>query len=615
MSVLFQIVTAGDDVINSVYSVVEVDEQDIPVGEVQTLTYVGAFTRQGVKEHAFITVSGEMHSIPETDLETVYLDGLDCVPDDDSITIEDNGYGSEEVDYDSLKATDEDNNLQLGEQELVSDASTLIVQSVEEIDTPADLDGITFGLVTSEEPELEIQKDRIRTDLPLLDAKDVNDRLGGMESSIDGLEADKDDVNKAIAEMRAQMSELQSAMQRGEHLSAISESIRPEVAPMVDGLIDAFGDMVTQRSITIARSFRKMLAKMVEIYNEQSDSPLKVNGRLVDPSYNEEWDTAFTTDIFARICTSYSFMASKKKELEPAFEHVKQLLKEEIVKADMLERQWKDANEKITKIRDNFEAKNDPLLLSKYETAAAREIHLANTLAQYTAAGETFVLYCVEMKSYIHANRDTRSVTFTQSMVGEDKMTIFSSFEAVKSAMPWVAQWAIAEYTATQGITGKEKGIVEFTIIPMQVSFRSTKAYRITQRGARVSTVPLDEIITIDKPLAIPKKVIDIDLDAHTHKVGFDDVTEIEAATEVERDFDDIDNFQPIKKEEEKGLTFEDADVDTDVIEAAPVTKRRGITILTKGVHGKARPNPMNTPAKVRDHGGFVKPKKTRKFR
>ena len=106
MSVLFQIVTAGDDVINSVYSVVEVDEQDIPVGEVQTLTYVGAFTRQGVKEHAFITVSGEMHSIPETDLETVYLDGLDCVPDDDSITIEDNGYGSEEVDYDSFNATE-----------------------------------------------------------------------------------------------------------------------------------------------------------------------------------------------------------------------------------------------------------------------------------------------------------------------------------------------------------------------------------------------------------------------------------------------------------------------------------------------------------------------------
>jgi hypothetical protein len=257
-----------------------------------------------------------------------------------------------------------------------------------------------------------------------------------------------------------------------------------------------------------------MLASMLRVYMHGDERRLMIDGMAVNPQNCANWDAAFVADIFARLCVDYELTHREVRRARPEMERLTTGVREQAQGKEIAERKLRDAERTIENLR---RARSGGLTEDEAQDLRA-QIAAANTanaalqakLKEFTVPQQgAMVLYCKEANAFLNINRDKKTVTFTNAITGAGGVSIIPSFDLMKSAMAMVAQWTAAEVTTNKNMPQREKGVTEFTLVPMSMAFRAGRGYVVTQKGDNLTMRPVEEVVQVPVKIADPAPASD----------------------------------------------------------------------------------------------------------
>lgn len=305
-------------------------------------------------------------------------------------------------------------------------------------------------------------------------------------------------------------------------LNEMRELLQPEVSMALEQIVNALADSVTQRSIAVTRTFQKMLSAMIRVYNV-GGTTFTLGGVMVQPEHYAMWSAQELADIFARLCVDYDMTKRLNMRNDPEIEKLRKAVMDAADKDAAHQQKHRILERQIDNLRKSRNGGLTAEETADIQGQLAEKVATIKTLTEklqgyVTTPQEMFVLYCVEMDAYLSINREKKSVTFTNTMdAAGGGMTMFPSLDMLKNAMPIVAQWTASEITASKTLPTKEKGVVEFTIVPMTIVYRSGKSYKVKQSNGRISMGLATEVEAMPVKETVTPKVKNLDLEAHVH--------------------------------------------------------------------------------------------------
>jgi hypothetical protein len=503
-----------DDIYGSKYVIYEDDNgEGIPL----PLRYVGTITIEGQEEAAFVDDNSKLHSIPVEQLETVYLQGLeDETSPEPEPKVGDTAYVNGELCiYDGEDWVPTENS-----SDVYIDDTEETIEEEETIDVAISLEDLEAAIIGAKPLNITSCEDVTATETvteqtpsePL--TKTEREKLEALEKQVKAIESmleyNRSDMDKKIADVKALANIKQDFVQ-------LTDTVRPSTNGAIEELITALADSVTSRSIQITRSMSKAVASGVRIYNRHH-SPLIVGGLTVNPDEYEKWDSAKLLDIWAQVAVHYETSLTRLSDLERAYKQISSFYTTAEAEKDTAQRKCKDLEQSIESIRQNKHV--DVISQQQLQVALAKITAQQTELNRIYEGSESYVLYCPETKSFIHADITTKKVSFTNSTVGLKGATGFESMDVLQKALKLIAEWSLTEIKAHKDVAQKEKGVTSFTLMPMRVVYKKGKAYAIKFRGTEFSIsadeeVAVETLAKADKPLVPVKSKPNVNLDEH----------------------------------------------------------------------------------------------------
>lgn len=286
-----------------------------------------------------------------------------------------------------------------------------------------------------------------------------------------------------------------NAMSR--ELQELREAVNPELVSGLGMIIEALTDSVTQRSRLVTRSFLKMVAHVVSVYERLEGKKLVVNGNAVNTETCENWDNAYMTDVFARIAQDYRMSKTNLMHGLGELPELRQRLEDERKLKVMLESTNKLNEAKIEALRKStaygLKETNERLQAKLAAETAAREA-AEKKLATYASMPELgFVVYCHELNGFIRVNHKSHEVEVSSHLYGDSPMTIFPSMDVVNKNLPTLAIWTAALAENARGKDKRDAGQLHLTFTPMEITQRSGQMAAYRSRNGKLEPGPVSE--------------------------------------------------------------------------------------------------------------------------
>jgi hypothetical protein len=283
-------------------------------------------------------------------------------------------------------------------------------------------------------------------------------------------------------------SQIKARLRQVEKELAEIRELTPDVALANAQIIEVLAGAVTQRSIRVTRFLQKSTSVMLKTLMGDGATRHMCGSRSIDPELYMQWDETTLAEIMAHIIRDYAAAKIKASDFDnrqAEWDSRKQSLLGDIAKSKAM---VETLTARLESIGDAPETVDIRVLSGENATLKAQVANLTTKLAAFADINEVYVLYCDEAKAFIHADRKSQAVTFTNSMIGTTTDITLYRKEVLDSALRVISEWLLV---AGKDLAVDVAGVKTLTIRPIKIVGKAMSAMRVSasEQGVRIREV------------------------------------------------------------------------------------------------------------------------------